>query len=60
MRQNELKIIEAYKWMKVREVKREELEPIDPGLHSLVNINTPEDLERIVKTHQADRTLQSG
>lgn len=48
MEQGELKIIEAYKWMKVREVGREELEPLDPGLRSLVNINTPEELERIV------------
>lgn len=48
MEQGELKIIEAYRWMKVREVGREELEPLDPGLRSLVNINTPEDLEKIV------------
>jgi len=52
MEQGDLQIIKAYKWVKVREVKREELEPLDPGLQSLLNINTPEDLERIRETHR--------
>jgi len=52
MEQGDLQIIKAYKWAKVREVKREELEPIDPGLQSLVNINTPEDLQKIAETHR--------
>jgi len=50
--QGDLQIIKAYKWAKVREVKREELEPIDPGLQSLMNINTPEELERIEAMHR--------
>jgi molybdopterin-guanine dinucleotide biosynthesis protein A len=52
MERGELRIIKGYKWMKVRKVKREELELIDPDLHSLVNINTPEDLKKIFNTHQ--------
>lgn len=50
--QGDLQIFNAYKWMKVREVKKEELEPIDPDLCSLVNINTPEELRKILKAHQ--------
>ena len=50
MAQGDLKIIKAYKWMKVREIKKEELEPIDPGLRSLVNINIPEELKKISKS----------
>ena len=46
--QGDLKIINAYKWVKVREVKKEEIEPFDPGLHSLLNFNTPEELEKIL------------
>ena len=52
MEQGDLKIIKAYKWMKVREIRREELEPIDPGLHSLVNINTPEELTKLLRAYQ--------
>jgi molybdenum cofactor guanylyltransferase len=50
MEHGELKIIEAYKWMKLREVEREELEPLDPGLRSLVNVNTPEDLKKVMES----------
>jgi len=53
MDEGELQIIKAYKWTKVREVKREELEPIDPGLQSFVNFNTPEELEQIKEAHRA-------
>ena len=47
MKQGDLKIIKAYKWMKVREIRRKELERIDPDLHSLINVNTPEDLKKL-------------
>lgn len=48
MTQGDLKIIKAYKGMKVREVTKSELEQVDPEMYSLMNINTPEDLKRIV------------
>ncbi|MBN2466836.1 MAG: molybdenum cofactor guanylyltransferase [Deltaproteobacteria bacterium] len=51
MKQDDLKIIKAYKWVRVREIKKEELQRIDPGLHSLVNVNTPEDLERVLTSN---------
>lgn len=53
MQEGELQIIKAYKWAKVREVKIEELEPIDPGLQSFVSFNTPEELEKIKEAHRA-------
>ncbi|MFH0811854.1 MAG: molybdenum cofactor guanylyltransferase [Pseudomonadota bacterium] len=58
MQQGELTILKAYKWMKVREIKKEEVEPIDPGLHSLVNINTPDDLKRMMNAHQGNPTVE--
>jgi molybdopterin-guanine dinucleotide biosynthesis protein A len=51
MEEGELQIIKAYKWTKVREVTREELEPLDPTLRSFVSFNTPEELERIQETY---------
>lgn len=48
MTQGDLKIIKAYKGMKVREVTKSELEQVDPEMYSLMNINTPEDLKKIV------------
>ena len=48
MTQGDLKIIKAYKGMKVREITKSELEQFDPELYSLMNINTPEDLKKIV------------
>lgn len=56
MKEGELQIIKAYKWTKVREVKREELEPIDPDLQSFMNFNTPEELEQIKEAHRASPT----
>jgi molybdopterin-guanine dinucleotide biosynthesis protein A len=56
MKEGELQIIQAYKWAKVREVKREELEPIDPGLQSFVSFNTPEELEHVIEAHRASVT----
>jgi molybdenum cofactor guanylyltransferase len=48
MARGDLQIIKAYKGMKVREVTREELESVDPEMRSLININTPDDLKRIM------------
>ena len=56
MKEGELQIIKAYKWTKVREVKREELEPIDPDIQSFMNFNTPEELEQIKEAHRASPT----
>ncbi|HQO79258.1 MAG TPA: molybdenum cofactor guanylyltransferase, partial [Thermodesulfobacteriota bacterium] len=47
LQHGELKIVEAYKHMKIREVKKAEIQPFDPDLHSLTNINTPADLQKI-------------
>lgn len=47
MQQGKLKIIEAYQYMRRREVKKEEVEQFDPELHSMININTPEELKNI-------------
>ena len=46
MEQGELKIIEAYKKVKIREVTKEEIEPFDPELRCLINLNTPEELRQ--------------
>jgi molybdopterin-guanine dinucleotide biosynthesis protein A len=45
--QNNLKIIDFFPRVKVREVPREEILPLDPGLKSFLNVNTPEDLRRL-------------
>ena len=50
MAQGDFTIIKAYKGMKVREVTSGELIPIDPELHSLLNINTPDDLKRVLSS----------
>jgi molybdopterin-guanine dinucleotide biosynthesis protein A len=43
-----LKIIDFFNRVRVREVPSEEILPFDPGLKSFLNINTPEDLRRAV------------
>ncbi len=40
----DLKIINFFPEVRVREVAREDITPFDPGLDSFLNINTPEDL----------------
>jgi len=49
--QGELTIFKAYQGIKVREVTGEELKPYDPDLHTLSNINTPEELKKLLETH---------
>ena len=51
LQQGELKIIKAYQGMRVREVTGEELKPFDPDLHTLSNINTPEELKKLLETY---------
>jgi molybdopterin-guanine dinucleotide biosynthesis protein A len=43
---NDLKIINFFKKVRVREVKEKELSQVDPDFRSFVNINTPEDVRR--------------
>lgn len=43
-----LKIIDFFNRVRVREVPSEEILPFDPELKSFLNINTPEDLRRAV------------
>jgi molybdopterin-guanine dinucleotide biosynthesis protein A len=45
----ELKIITAYRGMRIREVTPEEIAPFDPDLHTFVNFNTPEELKKILE-----------
>lgn len=51
LRQGELKIIKAYREMKVREVTEEELRPFGPDLRTLSNINTPDELKKLLETY---------
>ena len=48
MKEGELKIIEAYKKMRIREISKQDLLPFDPELRGLININTPHDLETVL------------
>lgn len=45
----ELKIITAYRGMRIREVTPEEIASFDPDLHTFVNFNTPEELKKILE-----------
>jgi len=47
LRQGNLKIIDFFHRVKKRELLPEEILPFDPQLTSFLNLNTPEDLERI-------------
>jgi molybdopterin-guanine dinucleotide biosynthesis protein A len=47
LRQNNLKIIDFFRRVEVREVPPEEILPFDPDLKAFLNINTPEDLNKI-------------
>jgi molybdopterin-guanine dinucleotide biosynthesis protein A len=47
LRRDNLKIIDFFPRVNVREVPAGELLPLDPGLKTFLNINTPEDLRRI-------------
>ena len=51
LQQGELSIIQAYQGRRVREVTGEELKPFDPDLHTLSNINTPEELKKLLETY---------
>lgn len=53
LQKGELKIIKAYRGMKMREVTREEVQALDPDLYSLANFNTPEELRKLLEAHPA-------
>ena len=42
-----LKIIDFFQRVNVREVPTEEILPYDPDLKAFLNVNTPEDLRKI-------------
>ena len=46
LRKNNLKILDFFPRVKMREVPTEEILPLDPKLASFLNVNTPEDLAR--------------
>jgi hypothetical protein len=41
----------------VRYVTREEVAPFDPQFHSFVNMNTPEEWEKVESMSQSDEDL---
>lgn len=47
IREDNLKIIDFFNRVRVREVSSDEIISLDPDLSSFLNINTPEDLEKI-------------
>jgi len=47
IRKDNLKIIDFFKKVKVREIKSDEMNLLDPTMSAFLNINTPEDLEKI-------------
>ena len=47
LRQGNLKILDFFHRVKKREVPTEEILPFDPQMISFLNLNTPEDLDRI-------------
>ena len=47
LRQNNLKIIDFFRRVEVREVPTEEILPFDPDLKAFLNMNTPEDFKKI-------------
>lgn len=44
---NKLRVIGFFEEVRVRYVTREEVAPFDPHFHSFINMNTPEDWEKI-------------
>ena len=51
---NDLKITNFFDKVKVREVSTAEIRSIDPTMNALLNINTPEDLEKATKAVSAE------
>ena len=47
LRRDNLKIIDFFPRVNVREVRADEILPYDPDLKTFLNINTPEDLKKI-------------
>lgn len=47
IREDNLKIIDFFSKVKVREVTPDEISSLDPTLNAFLNINTPDDLERV-------------
>jgi molybdopterin-guanine dinucleotide biosynthesis protein A len=47
LNRNDLKIIDFFHQVKIREVPIEEIRPIDPDLRAFLNINTPDDLRSL-------------
>ncbi|MCK5423169.1 MAG: hypothetical protein KAJ08_13435, partial [Deltaproteobacteria bacterium] len=45
--EDNLKIIDFFNKVKVREITSDEMSSIDPAMNSFLNINTPEDLETL-------------
>ena len=50
IRNDNLKIINFFKKVKVREITPDEINSLDPTMNAFLNINSPEDLERVKNT----------
>lgn len=50
IRQDKFKIQKVFNPSKIRKIKEEQLRQTDPDLSSFININTPEDLKRILSS----------
>jgi molybdopterin-guanine dinucleotide biosynthesis protein A len=57
---NKLRVIGFFEEVKVRYVTREEIAPFDPHFHSFVNMNTPEEWEKVKSMSQGDESLVQG
>ncbi|MFW6142712.1 MAG: molybdenum cofactor guanylyltransferase [Desulfovermiculus sp.] len=53
------KISAMFSRVQVRTVPQEDLRTADPGLHSFINVNTPEDLARLLKKARLDPEVAS-
>lgn len=55
LRQKRFKVLDVFRKRRVKKVPEKALRRADPGLISFVNINSPDDLERIDKTVRIDQ-----
>jgi molybdopterin-guanine dinucleotide biosynthesis protein A len=53
------KISAMFSQVQVKTVHQEDLRTADPGLHSLINVNTPEDLDRLQEKARLDPEVAS-
>lgn len=52
IREDNLKVIDFFNKVKVREVTSDEISSLDPTMNAFLNVNTPEDLEKVKELGQ--------